>query len=65
MVTIIKVKGMMCGHCEARVKAALEKIEGVKEAVPNHKKNIVKVTFDAPCDVDALKAAIIEAGYEA
>lgn len=65
MVTIIKVKGMMCGHCEARVKAALEKIEGVKEAAPNHKKNIVKVTFDAPCDVDALKAAIIEAGYEA
>ncbi len=64
MVTVIKVSGMMCPHCEARVKEALEKIEGVEKATPNHKKGIVKIKFDAPCEVSVLKNTIIDAGYK-
>ena len=65
MVTVIKVQGMMCPHCEARVKSVLEAIEGVSKAAPNHKKGVVKVEFDAPVDVQLLKDAINEAGYKA
>ena len=65
MVTVIKVQGMMCPHCEARVKSVLEAIEGVSKAAPNHKKGVVKVEFDAPVDVQILKNVINEAGYKA
>ena len=64
MVTVIKVSGMMCPHCEARVKEALEKIEGVEKASPNHKKGLVKVKFDVPADISTIKGAITEAGYK-
>ena len=58
---IINVEGMMCPHCEARVKKAVEAIEGVTEAVPNHKKNTVTV-FGA-CDIQMVKEAIAKEGY--
>ena len=61
---VLKVSGMMCPHCEARVKSVLEAIEGVEKATPNHKKGIVKVKFDAPADILAIKSAITEAGYK-
>ncbi len=64
MVTVLKVSGMMCPHCEARVKSALEAIEGVSEAKPNHKKSVVKITFNEGVDIDVLKATIAEAGYK-
>ncbi|MBO5375204.1 MAG: heavy metal translocating P-type ATPase [Clostridia bacterium] len=64
MVTVIKVSGMMCPHCEARVKEALEKIEGVEKASPSHKKGLVKVKFDAPADISTIKSTIAEAGYK-
>ena len=59
--TTLKVEGMMCQHCEARVKSAVEAIEGVREAIPNHKKNIVTVIGE--CDIEAVKAAIVKEGY--
>ena len=65
MVTVIRVSGMMCPHCEARVKTALEAIEGVEKATPSHKKGVVKVKFDAPATVSQIKSAITEAGYSA
>ena len=65
MTAVIKVSGMMCPHCEARVKEVLEKIDGVKKATPNHKKGIVTVVLDDGCDVAILKSAINEAGYKA
>lgn len=64
MVTVLKVSGMMCPHCEARVKKALEAIDGVKEAKPNHKKGIVKITFDSGVDIDVLKATVSAEGYK-
>ena len=59
----IKIKGMMCPHCEARVKSALEAIDGVAEAQVSHKKAnaVVKLTHDV--DDAALTAAVTSAGY--
>lgn len=64
----IKVEGMMCPHCEARVKNVLEAIEGVCEAVPSHKKKNVILTLSEGCDKDAVlslvKEAITKEGYK-
>ncbi len=59
---IIKVEGMMCPHCEARVKAAVEAIEGVEKAEPSHKKGTVAVF--GKCDIERVKAVISEQGYK-
>lgn len=40
----IKVNGMMCEHCEAHVKKALEAIDGIESAVASHKDNLVTIT---------------------
>ncbi|MBQ0028545.1 MAG: heavy metal translocating P-type ATPase [Lachnospiraceae bacterium] len=61
---ILNVNGMMCGHCEAHVKKALEAIDGVVEAVANHETNTVEIKTDRDVDVAVLKNAITEAGYE-
>ena len=58
---IIKVDGMMCPHCEARVKAAVEAIEGVEKAEPSHKKGTVAVF--GKCDIEKVKATISTQGY--
>ena len=60
----MKIKGMMCGHCEARVKAALETISAVESAVPDHKKGIATVTLRAPIEASVLKDAVEKAGYK-
>ena len=53
----------MCGHCEAHVKEALEKIDGVREATADHKKGQVVLKLSAPVAESALKAAVEGAGY--
>ena len=63
MTKILNVEGMMCMHCEARVKKALEAIPGVAEAVPDHEKNICTVTLNSDVPDDVLKAAIEAQGY--
>lgn len=60
----ITVKGMMCAHCEAHVKKALESIEGIEEAVASHDNNLVTLTTSKSIDESLIKAAIEEAGYE-
>ena len=42
----IKVEGMMCEHCEATVKKALEKIDGVKSAIVSHKEGTAVVELE-------------------
>lgn len=59
----MKIKGMMCPHCEASVKKALEAIAGVKEAVPSHKKGVAKVTLSADVADEVLTKAVTDAGY--
>lgn len=60
----LKVKGMMCAHCEAHVKEALEKIDGVTEARADHEACEVVVKMSAPVAEDVLAAAVKDAGYE-
>lgn len=60
---IIKVNGMMCMHCEAHVKKALEEIDGVIEALPSHEKGNVTVKLSKDVPDDVLKGAIESQGY--
>ncbi|MBO4337584.1 MAG: heavy metal translocating P-type ATPase [Lachnospiraceae bacterium] len=60
----IKVNGMMCAHCEAHVKKALEALDGVESAAASHEKNLVTITASGSVDQAAIKAAVEEAGYE-
>lgn len=60
----LNVKGMMCAHCEAHVKEALEKIDGVTEAKADHEACEVVVKMSAPVAEDVLAAAVKDAGYE-
>jgi Cu2+-exporting ATPase len=53
----LKVKGMTCGHCEMRVKRALEAVPGVTSAKPDHKKGNVVVEADG-VSTDALVKAV-------
>ena len=64
MEKVIKVEGMMCPHCEAHVKKALEAIAGVASAVPSHVSGTVVVTLSADVDDAVLCAAIEAAGYK-
>lgn len=60
----ITVKGMMCAHCEAHVKKALENIDGIESAFANHEENLVTITNSKAVDEAIIKAAIEDAGYE-
>jgi Cu+-exporting ATPase len=62
METIIQVEGMMCPHCKARVEKVCKEVPGTVDAVVDLNEKNVTVTGSA--DVEALKKAIIEAGYE-
>ena len=60
----IKVNGMMCGHCEAHVKKALEAVDGIETAVASHDENLVTITLSKDVDEALIKSAVTEAGYE-
>ena len=59
----LKVEGMMCHHCEAHVKQALEALPQVTEATADHTTGTVLVKLNADLSDDALYAAVISAGY--
>ena len=60
----MKVEGMMCPHCEARVKKCLEEIAGVQEAVASHEAGTVVVTLTEEVSEDTLKKVIEDQGYK-
>ncbi len=62
MQRILKVEGMMCQHCAARVKTALESVRGVRATV-DLDAGVATVTAPDTVDVAALTAAVSEAGY--
>ena len=62
METIIKVEGMMCTHCKARVESVCKAVPGVQDAVVDLQAKTVAVTGNA--DISAVKKAIADAGYE-
>lgn len=59
----MKIEGMMCGHCEARVKKSLEAIDGVTEASVSHEAGTAVVTLDAEVADDVLKNAVEAQDY--
>ena len=60
----LKVEGMMCGHCEARVKKALEALPEVDEAVVSHEAGTAIVTLNAEVSDDLLKNAVEAQDYK-
>lgn len=60
----LKIEGMMCGHCEAHVKQALEAVDGVKEALVSHERGTAEVTLEHEVDMALLKNAVENAGYK-
>ena len=63
MEKMMKIKGMMCKHCEARVKNCLEALPEVGEAVVSHKKGTAKLTLTAEITDDVLKKTVEDQGY--
>ena len=60
----LHIEGMMCPHCEMRVKQALEAVPGVSEAAASHEKGTAEVTLSAQVDNDALRAAVEAQDYK-
>ncbi len=59
----MKIEGMMCPHCQAHVKKALEAVSGVTAAEVSHEKGTAVVAMSEKVDNAALKAAVEQAGY--
>ncbi len=60
----MKIEGMMCGHCEATVKKALEAIPTVTEAVVSHSDGTAVVKLSEPTDFEVLKKAVEDKDYK-
>ena len=64
MEKIMKIEGMMCGHCEARVKKSLEALPEVSEAEVSHEKGTAVVTLNASVSDEILKKAVEDQDYK-
>lgn len=60
----MKIEGMMCGHCEAAVKKALETLDGVNEAIVSHEKGTAIVKLNADVADDVLKETVEAKDYK-
>ena len=59
----LKIQGLMCPHCEVRVKKCLEAIDGVMEATADHKSGTAVVKLSADVSDATLKAAVEAQDY--
>ena len=59
----IEIEGMMCGHCEATVKKALEAVDGVENAEVSHEKGTAVLTVSNEVSNDVLKKAVEDKDY--
>ena len=64
MTKTMNIEGMMCGHCEARVKKALEALAGVESAEVSHEKGTAVVSMSADVSDDTLKEAVEAHDYK-
>lgn len=64
MIKTMNIEGMMCGHCEARVKKALEALAGVESAEVSHEKGTAVVSMSADVADDTLKEAVEAQDYK-
>ena len=60
----MKIDGMMCTHCQARVKKTLEKVEGVSEAIVDFTAGTAIVKLDVEVPNEVLKKAVEDQDYE-
>ena len=60
----LHIEGMMCAHCEAHVKKALEALDGVSAAVASHEKGTAVVTLTKPVADDVLRQAVEALDYK-
>jgi P-type Cu2+ transporter len=65
MTKIFKVEGMMCPHCENRVKTALEAVDGIESAAASHTDGTATVTLSKAVSDDEIIRVITDAGYKA
>ena len=63
MKKVLTVEGMMCAHCQAHVKQALEAVEGVSQAEVSLEEKKARVTLDKPVEDQVLMDAVSQAGY--
>lgn len=63
MTKTIKIDGMMCPHCEATVKKALEAIDGVTSVTASHTEKQATVVLSKDVDTAVLEQAVVDAGY--
>ena len=64
MTKTMNIEGMMCGHCEARVKKVLEALPGVTGAEVSHEKGTAVVTMAEAVADDVLKKAVEDQDYK-
>ena len=64
MTKTLKIEGMMCAHCEARVKKALEAVPGVESAVADHTAGTAVVILTAPVEDETLRTAVEAQDYK-
>ena len=60
----MKIEGMMCAHCEARVKKALEAVEGVSQAAVSHEAGTAVVTLASDVADEVLTKAVEDQDYK-
>ncbi len=63
MTKTVRIEGMMCGHCEARVKKTLEAIDGIESAFPDHNANTAVITLSKDVPEDMIRSAIEAQDY--
>ncbi len=59
----LKIEGMMCPHCEARVKKVLEELDGVSQVLPSHENGTAVITLEKEVDFAILKSTVENQGY--
>lgn len=59
----LKIEGMMCPHCEATVKKALEELDGVTQAAASHEKGTAVITLEKDVPYETLKKTVEDKGY--
>ncbi len=64
MTTVINVNGMMCGHCKATVEKVTKAVEGVSNSIVNLDAKNVTIEYADGTDLEKVKKAITDAGYE-
>ena len=60
----VSIKGMMCQHCENRIKSALEAVPGIESASPSHEKDIAVIVVSGEVSEKAVRKAVEDAGYK-